>query len=348
MRLAVVVGEDPLDRRGAPVEHPRVQVGVRARAGSRPCRRARNVTPSTSASSSPARGSRQARRLGRRLGASSRVAHVTRPCSAMMSSGVAAAARAIISRTAGSWLLDLLALGVAQRLHVQQQRLLDLGRVEQAAAALRRDLRMVRQHDRGARAPRRRRRVASTGKVLTLVARALERRDEPPAGHAQDRVRRDQRPRERAGAVEPARDQRAVLDPQHDLVAPTSSSLERQRQSRERAARPPSRPALARSPIAQRADHRARRAPTRAARPPGGARRAAARNRTSAPSTRVRRRLEHAAQLEVVERARERRRVHGRIDDPERRRRGVLGRPRRVRVERVALAQQRVDELPRG
>ena len=68
----------------------------------------------------------------------------------MISSGVAAAARAIISRTRRVRALDLRALGVAEHLHVEQQRLLDLGGVEQAAAALGRDLRVVGQHDRRA------------------------------------------------------------------------------------------------------------------------------------------------------------------------------------------------------
>ena len=43
--------------------------------------------------------------------------------------------------------LDLLTFGVAQGLDMEQQRLLDLGRVEQAAAALGRDLRMIGEHD---------------------------------------------------------------------------------------------------------------------------------------------------------------------------------------------------------
>ena len=84
-----------------------------------------------------------------------------------MSSGVAATARSIIARTAGSLLGDLLALVVGQREHVQQQRLLDLGRVEQVAAALGRELRVVGQDDRGAE-HRVVGRVASTGNVLTL------------------------------------------------------------------------------------------------------------------------------------------------------------------------------------
>ena len=67
----------------------------------------------------------------------------------MMSSGVAAAARATISRTVGVGGLDLRALGVAQREHVQQQRFLDLGRVKQLAAAFGGDLRVIGQHDGG-------------------------------------------------------------------------------------------------------------------------------------------------------------------------------------------------------
>ena len=68
----------------------------------------------------------------------------------MMSSGVARD-RALDHRAHRRvGLLELGALAVAERQHVQQQRLLDLGRVEQAAAALGRELRVVGQHDRRA------------------------------------------------------------------------------------------------------------------------------------------------------------------------------------------------------
>jgi hypothetical protein len=135
VHLAVVVGEDPLDRRVRPssMRACRSASGL-GRIRTLPPRR--NVLPSTSAS--PRR--RADRESGGSVGGGSvgRIAKVcgsrivTRPCSAMMSSGVAAAARAIISRTVGSsCCLDLGALVVAQHLHVQQQRLLDLRRVEQ-------------------------------------------------------------------------------------------------------------------------------------------------------------------------------------------------------------------------
>jgi hypothetical protein len=55
--------------------------------------------------------------------------------------------------------------------------------------------------------------------------------------------------------------------------------------------------------------------------------------------------LDDALELQMVMRALERTCVRGRVDDPERRRGRVLGRARRVRVERVALVEQRVDEL---
>ena len=88
---------------------------------------------------------------------------------------------------------------------------------------------------------------------------------------------------------------------------------------------------------------RSRRRPRSAAARPRGARRSAARKRTSARHLAVA--LDDALQLEVVVGAVERARVRGRVDDPERRRRGVLGRARRVRIERVALVEQRLDQL---
>ena len=66
---------------------------------------------------------------------------------------------------------DLVALAVAEREDVQQQRLLDLGAVEQVAAALGCQLRVVGQHHRGAEQPSSSS-VARTGKVLTFSRRA--------------------------------------------------------------------------------------------------------------------------------------------------------------------------------
>ena len=88
-----------------------------------------------------------------------------------------AAARSTISAHRRVLLGDRLALAVAERVHVQQQRLLDLGAVEQVAAALRAPAA-------GGRAARSRRPstvsssgVASTGKVFTLLQLGvLERR----------------------------------------------------------------------------------------------------------------------------------------------------------------------------
>jgi hypothetical protein len=50
----------------------------------------------------------------------------------------------------GVLVLDLGALAGAQRVHVQDERLLDLGVVEEVAAALRGDLRVIGEHDRPA------------------------------------------------------------------------------------------------------------------------------------------------------------------------------------------------------
>ena len=54
--------------------------------------------------------------------------------------------------------------------------------------------------------------------------------------------------------------------------------------------------------------------------------------------------LEHELHPRAVERVRRAGRVDRRVDDPERRRRRVLGRARRVRVERVALVEQRGEQ----
>ena len=54
--------------------------------------------------------------------------------------------------------------------------------------------------------------------------------------------------------------------------------------------------------------------------------------------------VEDAVDAQVVEGRRTLLGVCGRIDDPERRRRCVLGRGRRVGVERVALVEERFDE----
>jgi hypothetical protein len=116
-----------------------------------------------------------------------------------------------MSRTGG-------ALAIAERVHVQEQRLLDLGAVEQAAAALGRDLRVVGEHDRGPEQD-----VVLRGRehrpCVHTRARALQGRDEAPAPHAQDRVRGQQRPAQRAGAIQVAGRVGAVLDPKRDPLA---------------------------------------------------------------------------------------------------------------------------------
>ena len=65
----------------------------------------------------------------------------------------------------------------------------------------------------------------------------------------------------------------------------------------------------------------------------------------SAPRRHLAVALEHALDPQPVEAARVALGVGRRVDDPERRGRGVLGRPGRVRVEGVALVEERVDEL---
>ena len=256
----------------------------------------------------------------------------TRPCSAMMSSGVAAAARSSISRTAGSATLDLRALGVAQRVHVEQQRLLDLGVVEQVAAALGRDLRVVGQHDR-APSTASSASVASTGQMLTLSAPLSSGERKRPAEMRTHDVRRDQRPGERAAAVEPA-------------TAPRTCCARS-------SARPPTRPPrlgaqreapaveLGRHPLAERRPGRAR----RGARRPRGARRSGPGSGASRSECVRGAGIGHALEPGMVERPGALRRVGRRVHDPERRRGRVLGRPGRVRVQRVALVEQRCDEL---
>ncbi len=105
---------------------------------------------------------------------------------------------------------DRRALSVGERVDVEDQRLLDLGVVEQVAVTARRDLRMVGEHDRGAED----RVVAITRQHrpgVDALAPAAERRHEPAALHPEHDVQRDQRALERAAAVEPRRDLRRVV-----------------------------------------------------------------------------------------------------------------------------------------
>ena len=230
-----------------------------------------------------------------------------------------------MSRTAGSPAAISLALGVAERVHVQQQRLLDLGAVEEARRGSPARAAGGRGGRSRRRASRRRRAPASTGQVLTLSQPgALERRDEAAA--AARAARRASRSASaaapRARRARPANGVR-VLDAQASRARGPGSPRPR------RAIRAP------RAPSNSNACSRARRG-RRAARPPGGARRVACRKRTSAStlgaspprSRHSSRRWSKVARAGGVGR---------RVDDAERRRRRVLCRAGRVRVERVAL-----------
>ena len=168
----------------------------------------------------------------------------------------------------------------------------------------------------------------------------------PPSTLTQ-RMGREQRALERRRPVEPVPARRAVLDAQRDLERPV----------RER----PCRPGGGRRP----AERRRRRPRPSTSTAVGSSARSAAgaggsASRRTAPrwprsggrqeahlgvQHRLARGLDHAPQLEVVERARRAGCVRGRVDDAERRRRGVLRGSRRVRIERVALPEQGVDQL---
>ena len=113
----------------------------------------------------------------------------------MISSPVVALARSSISRTGPSCSDDRLALAVAERMDVEQQGLFDLGAVEEVAAALRRDPRMIRQEDRG---------TENGGVVVAhehgprvdvLAAVRLERRDEAAARRPEHAMGRHERAR---------------------------------------------------------------------------------------------------------------------------------------------------------
>ncbi len=144
MHGVVVVDVDALDGRGAP---------GRAGGPGRVPPSARRRTRAAAAGTSRRRPSPRPRRAwpsraarARAPGRSSSRARAARGCPR----GVAATARSTIARTAGSCSAICVALVVAERQHMQQQRLLDLGGVEQVAAALGRELRMVGEHDRRA------------------------------------------------------------------------------------------------------------------------------------------------------------------------------------------------------
>ena len=274
----------------------------------------RKVTPPAVTSCSPSRGSRS----------------VTRPCSRLRSSGVAVSARSIISRTAGILLRDLGALGVAEREHVEQQRLLDLGVVEEVAAALGRDLGMVGQHDR--RAEHR------------VVLRRGEHRIGVQVVPAAPRAARGSGP-PRCGAPRGWRCSECIsASPRPASASSSGVSLCTQRLT---SRRPSSRTAV-----------RIRTRPrsggcSNSTRP--GSRRLDAALLALVPVARGLQEahlarhlavaLQQALDPQALEAARVALRVGGRVDDAERRGRGVLRGPGRVRVEGVALVEERVDQL---
>ena len=187
-----------------------------------------NRTPSTIASGWPAAGSgRSGGSVGGASVSGSRIS--TRPCSAMMSSGVAAAARSIISRTAGSArsisarsasLSTCTWSSSASSISVESNRPPRLSGaiwgwsgstyvVPSTASSC-----LGRQHRIGVDARR----------------GAVERRAEPAGGDSHEQLRRDQRPGQRAGAVEPGRRlARVVHAAAHDR-RPVAPRLRAQRQ----------------------------------------------------------------------------------------------------------------------
>ena len=177
--------------------------------------------------------------------------------------------------------------------------------------------------------------VASTGKVLTLA---------PGASAARRTARREREHRmveSSALAQRPARS-----GPGANGVALWTRSVTREpvaevdRRSRGGRAAPEGRLDVRLGGVAGELDPRARRRATRLAAPgaSGSAPRPPPRRRRPRASPRMRAGRTCSAAC----------RVGRRVDDAERRRRRVLGRARRVRVERVALVEQRLDAAPRG
>ena len=112
---------------------------ARRPAAARPCRRGRSVTPSTDRRSPASPGAR----------ARSTVRHAAVQAMQLLRRRPRRRARAS-ARTAGSCAAIASRSSSRERVHVQQQRLLDLGGVEQVAEALGRELRVVGEHDRRA------------------------------------------------------------------------------------------------------------------------------------------------------------------------------------------------------
>ena len=199
---------------------------------------------------------------------------------------------------------------------------------------------------------------ASTGKVLTLCARrdrragralALERRDEAPGDGLDHDVGREQARRpapRRARARAPPRSccgrRRGPA-----RARGSSSGSQRSRARPRSAARALELEGLAHPAVGELADRR-RPELEPALDAPGGARPRPAGTGPSRPQLGLRLGLEHALEPQVVEGRRQLLRVGRRVDDPERGRGRVLGRAGRVRVERVALVEQRARPAARA
>ena len=229
----------------------------------------------------------------------------------------------------GVLLRDLLALGVAQRVHVEQQRLLDLRVVEEIPPALRRELWMVGEHDRGAQ----HRVVLGGGEHrvgVQVLARLLQRGEEAPVVRTQHHVGGEQRehqrvrpPRARIGhagvVVHRHRDQPAAV---LALLHPHARPAVKRRMVELGLARPgeldPAPLGLVTLARALEEQHL-------------GPYLALTLHHALDPQQRV------AARVPVG--------VRRRVHDPEGRGRRVLGRPRRVGVEGVALVEEGLHEL---
>ncbi len=233
---------------------------------------------------------------------------------------------------------DLLALLIGQRLDVQHQRLLDLRAVEEVVDGLRRDLGMVGQHER--RREDRvvlRRREHRPGVDLTAagdaVVAALQRRDDRAALGLREQVRREHALQQRVLAIAVCllvAQRRRVLDEQCDARAAIGQRVGEDLR-------------LALEVVEVECD--LRRADAELHAPLDGAVLLAGRlqeaHLTGHDGAIA---VDDELHLHAVEGVRLRLRVVVRIDDPERRRRRVLRRAGRVRVQGVALEQQRVDE----
>ena len=249
---------------------------------------------------------------------------------------------------------DLPALVVGQGVDVEKQRLLDLGVVEQVAEALRRQLGMVGKHDRGTEnrrvpiAQQDGKRVDGLARQsgLALGALPLERRDEAPALHLHHWMCRDQAVMERLAAGDLGR-----VGPHLGLVVHAEPEARQLRSQELRAHRD--------APAELAALHReAELAPQRPARELRQRHRAQLERallglvalparleeEDRAVEARVGARREHGLEPQHREGRRLSVGVGRRVDDPERRRGRVLD-AGRVRVEGVALVEQRPDQL---